>query len=73
MQVVDTRVVNRSNALQGFHYGKDYVFIERTKSSNLFNSIFYSLLMPLIAIFLLVPFARSLLKKVLPQPGCIYH
>lgn len=66
MQFIDTRVVNRSNALHNWRYGKDFVFLERTKTSFV-QALFISLLVGITNILLLFPFIRSILKWIVPS------
>jgi short subunit dehydrogenase-like uncharacterized protein len=69
MQAIDTRIVNRSNALSGFRYGPQFVFTERMKVPNALVAVAATVAMPFMLLFFLNPVGRALLKLVLPSPG----
>jgi short subunit dehydrogenase-like uncharacterized protein len=69
MQAIDTRVVNRSNALSGFKYGPQFVFTERMKVPNALVAAAATVAMPFMLLFFLNPVGRALLKLILPTPG----
>lgn len=69
MQSVDTRLVNRSNALQGFKYGEKFVFTEGLRVPNVFYAVLSVFMMPIFLLFFLNPIGRSILRCVLPAPG----
>jgi short subunit dehydrogenase-like uncharacterized protein len=68
MQAIDTRVVNRSNALSGWRYGKDFVYTERMKAP-LWMGILNTLLTPVFASLLFFSVTRNILRLFLPSPG----
>jgi short subunit dehydrogenase-like uncharacterized protein len=68
MQAIDTRVVNRSNALSKWRYGKDFVYSERMKAP-LWMGVLNTLLTPLVASLLFFSFTRNLIRLFLPSPG----
>jgi len=69
MQGIDTRVVNRSNALKSWSYGRNFLYTERMLAPSLFAAIMSVILMPLGSALLFFNFTRSIVKKFLPKPG----
>jgi short subunit dehydrogenase-like uncharacterized protein len=69
MQAVNTRVVNRSNALAKWAYGKNFLYTERTFIGGPFSAFFASMAMAFGGILVFFPWTRALLKRVVPQPG----
>lgn len=69
MQAIDTRIVNRSNALSGWKYGRNLIYREVMAASNVFSAVATSLVFPLVGLLLYIPFTRNLIKKIVPQPG----
>lgn len=69
MQQIDTRIVNRSNSLLDFRYGRNFVFSERMMVPNLPIALVGSLLMPLLGSLFFFSFSRSILKIILPKAG----
>ncbi len=69
MQAVDTRLVNRSNALLGWQYGPQFVFTERMRVPNVLVAVLVTLLTPIMSLFFLNPIGRATLRLVLPSPG----
>jgi len=69
MQFVDTRIVNRSNALQGFRYGRNLIYSERMGGPGLFSVVVSSFLMSVVGSLLCFSFTRNLIKRFLPAPG----
>lgn len=67
MQSIDTRIINRSNALQNYGYGKHFVFNERFKAPNVFVAALISFGMSAFSFFIIIPFVRSALKWILPK------
>ena len=68
MQAIDTRVVNRSNALSGWRYGRDFVYSEGM-AVPLVGALASALLTPLFGALMLLSFARNIIKAFLPPPG----
>jgi short subunit dehydrogenase-like uncharacterized protein len=66
MQFVDTRIVNRSNALQNWAYGKEFVFVERMKMRNIFMAFILSIIIGIFNLFLINPISRKVAKFFLP-------
>jgi short subunit dehydrogenase-like uncharacterized protein len=69
MQAVDTRIVNRSNAISGWSYGKDFVYSEAMKMPNVFAAILVSLLTPISMFLLYFSIPRRIAQFFVPQPG----
>lgn len=69
MQSIDTRIVNRSNALTNWSYGENLLFTERMRVKTIFSSIFATISFPLMSFLLLIPFFRWILAYFLPKPG----
>ncbi len=69
MQAIDTRIVNRSNALQNWKYGRQFLFTERMRVPNVILAIACVLVMPLLMTLFVTPFGRAFLKLFLPSPG----
>jgi short subunit dehydrogenase-like uncharacterized protein len=67
MQIVDTRIVNRSNALQDFAYGRRFIFNEKTKVTSYFVSLLLSFALAVFHVFMLTPWTRYFLKLILPR------
>ena len=68
---IDTRVVNRSNAVQGWRYGEGFLFSERLRVANPLVAALVSVSMAAAGILLLIPPLRALLKSVLYKPGAV--
>jgi short subunit dehydrogenase-like uncharacterized protein len=66
---IDTRVVNRSNAVSNFSYGKSFVYSERQLHRGLLPALLTTVALAMFQLLILVPVTRSLLKRVLPKPG----
>lgn len=66
---IDTRIVNRSNAVSNFSYGKSFIYSERQLHSGLLPALLTTVALAMFQLLILVPFTRSLLKRVLPKPG----
>ncbi len=73
MQSVDTRVINRSNALQDYTYGEGFTFYERMKAPNIVIAFILSSLYLLFQILLLNMISRKIMKFFLPQPQIKQH
>lgn len=69
MQAVDTRLINRSNALSGYRYGRTFVFTERMIVPNVFAAFFGTLALTVAQALIAFPVSRYLLKFVIPKPG----
>lgn len=69
MQAVDTRLVNRSNAVSGFKYGRTFVFSERMVVPNMIVALLGSVALSVFQLMVVLPFTRFFIKKVVPQPG----
>lgn len=69
MQAIDTRFVNRSNALSGYKYGRTFVFSERMIVPNFLVALAGSVAMSVFQLMVLVPFTRYFIKQVVPKPG----
>lgn len=66
---IDTRIVNRSNAVSNFSYGKSFVYSERQLHRGLLPALLTTVALAMFQLLILVPVTRSLLKRVLPKPG----
>lgn len=69
MQAVDTRLVNRSNALADYRYGRTVVFSERLIVPNFFAALFGSIAMTIGQALIFFAPTRYLIKKLSPKPG----
>ena len=69
MQSIDTRIVNRSNALSGWKYGRNVIYREFQGVSNVFAAMLATMLFPIVGLLLYIPFTRSWIKTLVPQPG----
>ena len=69
MQGVNTRVVNRSNALKDYAYGRDLVYTERLGMKSHFAAITMSLVLPLLSLLVFFPLTRWFLKFLVPKQG----
>lgn len=69
MQAIDTRLVNRSNALAGFRYGRNFVFSERMIVPNAIAALLVSVAMNVFQLLIAIPFTRVVVKKIMPAPG----
>eukprot|EP01041_Mallomonas_annulata_P001382 gene1382-2659_t len=74
MQAVDTRIVHRSNAVSGYKYGRNFIFTERLPfhmpaMAGFVASVFGSMFVSLAGLLLVFPPTRSIIKKLVPQPG----
>ena len=74
MQSIDTRIVNRSNAIGGqsedsWKYGKDFIYSEGMAVSNLFLAAAITLATHIFALLMYGTLTRSLLSLFLPQSG----
>ena len=58
MQSIDTRVVNRSNALSQWGYGRNLIYRECMAAPSLFNAILTSAIFPLVGSLLFFSFTR---------------
>lgn len=67
MQIVDSRVVNRSNALKNYEYGRRFIFTEKSKATSYFMVLMFSVAFAMLNFFLLTPITRRILKFVLPK------
>eukprot|EP01031_Cornospumella_fuschlensis_P034747 gene34747-42073_t len=67
MQFIDTRVVNRSNALQNWAYSRNFVFSERMKMRNFFMAMLVTILVTIFNLFMLNPISRRVAKLFLPS------
>ena len=69
MQSIDTRIINRSNALSDYSYGRNFVFSERLIVPSFITAFFGSAAMTFFQLLIFLPFTRYFLKMVLPKPG----
>lgn len=67
MQAIDTRIVNRSNAISGWSYGESFVYYERMKAKNFFVAALVTFALAIVDVLLLLPPARMILKMLLPR------
>jgi short subunit dehydrogenase-like uncharacterized protein len=69
MQGVNTRIVNRSNALLGWQYGRNFIYRELLGAPNAFVAYLVSAMYPVVGALLYFPFTRAVMKWLLPKPG----
>jgi short subunit dehydrogenase-like uncharacterized protein len=69
MQAVDTRIVNRSNALGGWQYGKDFIYSEGIVTPNVIAAWGVSIFSSFLLMLLYFPFVRTIVKFFVPEPG----
>lgn len=67
MQAIDTRIVNRSNALSGWSYGESFVYFERMKAKNFLIAFLITVVMGFLNVLVLVPPVRMIMKMILPR------
>lgn len=67
MQAIDTRIVNRSNAISGWSYGESFVYYERMMAKNFFVAALVTFALAIVDVLLLLPPARMVLKMLLPR------
>ncbi len=65
MQTIDTRIVHRSNALQGLAYGPKFIFYERTKAQGPVMAFLMSIFLAVVDFMLLNFVTRFLLSAIL--------
>ena len=68
MQVIDTRVIHRSNALSNYKYGRNFIYSERMKASFLMGLI-STIVTPIVAALIFFSVTRNILKLFVPSPG----
>jgi short subunit dehydrogenase-like uncharacterized protein len=69
MAAINRPVVNRSNALQGWRYGMNFLYSEHLRVPNALVAVLVSVSMAVAGILLLLPPVRALLKLALYKPG----
>ena len=69
MQAIDTRVVNRSNAVNNWNYGKNFVYTESIVMPNMIVAILASVFVPIAGVLLYFRVTRYVLSFFLPQSG----
>jgi short subunit dehydrogenase-like uncharacterized protein len=67
LQSVDSRVVNRSNALLHWKYGQSFIFCERMKVGSFLVALVISILFFVFQLLALFAFTRKILKVLLPK------
>ena len=73
MQGIDTRVINRSNALSGWQYGRNFIYSERVMASSMIAAMISSFLFSFGGLLLVFPPTRWILKNfVVPKPGIVH-
>jgi short subunit dehydrogenase-like uncharacterized protein len=58
MQSIDTRIVNRSNALSGWRYGRNLIYREFYEAPNVAVAMFVSALFPIMGALLYFSLTR---------------
>lgn len=58
MQSIDTRIVNRSNALSGWRYGRNLVYREYSQAPNVLVAMFVSAVFPIVGALLYFSLTR---------------
>lgn len=69
MQAIDTRIVNRSNALFGWKYGQNLIYRELMTAPNLFTAILSSIIGAFVGPLLSFRFTRNIIKPFLMKQG----
>ena len=69
MQAIDTRVVNRSNALGKWKYGKNFIYSESMAMPSQWKAYATALTAPIIFMLLYNKITRPLVMSYLPSPG----
>ena len=69
MQSIDTRIVNRSNALSGWKYGQNLIYREAQSASGFFGALSASVIGAFIGPLLFFSFTRNIINRYLPRPG----
>eukprot|EP01040_Poterioochromonas_malhamensis_P010639 gene10639-11585_t len=67
LQMIDTRIVNRSNALLNWKYGQNFIFYERMKASRPIIALFLSAVYFFFHFLAFGTITRKLLKVILPE------
>lgn len=67
MQAIDTRIVNRSNAISGWSYGENFVYYERMKAKNVIIAALITIGLGIINVLVLISPIRMLMKMILPR------
>lgn len=67
MQAIDTRIVNRSNAISGWSYGEAFVYYERMKAKNFIVAAVVTIVMMIMNVCLLLAPMRMIMKMILPR------
>jgi short subunit dehydrogenase-like uncharacterized protein len=58
MQSIDTRIVNRSNALSGWRYGRNLIYREYSQAPNVLVAMFVSAVFPIVGALLYFSLTR---------------
>lgn len=58
MQAIDTRIVNRSNALSGWTYGRDLIYREYSQAPNMIVAVMASAMFPIVGALLYFSLTR---------------
>ena len=72
MQAVNTRIVNRSNVVSSWMYGRNFSYSEALAGKGMFGLLFCILgfiASNLAGALIFFPFSRALLRRMLPKPG----
>lgn len=71
MQTINIPIVNRSNALLGWQWGKSlkYSEVQKSPAAGPFGALIAVCLMPIFCAMMSISFTRNLLFKFLPQSG----
>lgn len=70
MQSIDTRVINRSNSLSNYSYGRNFLYTESMAVPGFIAAVITTAFMGIASMLIMFPLSRYLLKKfVLPSPG----
>ena len=72
MQAIDTRVINRSNAIgkpDGWKYGKEFIYTEGVGASSAMAARITAAMMPIVGTLLYFKFTRPLIRYFLPKSG----
>lgn len=69
MQLIDTRIVHKSNELQGYRYGRDFIWSERSRVPSLWMALLVGMVGSIIQALLSFRFIVHLALRFLPKPG----
>jgi len=69
MQAIDTRVVNRSNAVMNWQYGQNFIYNESVVVPNAILAVLTSLAFPVVGVLMYFRVTRFFIQLFLPKSG----